>query len=175
MRNWTHMLVILALLGGTLTGSRAAAKEPKRVVDPTKILGSKARQLLLKQALEKHLSGTLLAELNRNKRDYRALTPEQRRALRQRVYAIFKMDPERQAKIIEAGREFLNLPPEQKKKYQQRLVWLEKVVAKLTPQQREALKRMTPAERAKRLLELKAKLLGAHPTSGPAATTAPAR
>jgi len=174
MRNWTHMLVILALLGVTLTGSGAAAKEPKRL-DPAKVLGSKARQLLLKQALEKHLSGTLLAELNRNKRDYRALTPEQRRALRQRVYAILKMDPERQAKIIEAGREFLNLSPEQKKKYQQRLVWLEKVVAKLTPQQREALKRMTPAERAKRLLELKAKLLGTHPTSRPAATTAPAR
>ena len=173
MGKLTYMLVP-ALLAGMLVAGGAAAKEPRRA-DPAKILGSKARQLLLKQALEKHLSGTLVAELNRNKRDYRALSPEQRRALRQRVYAILKMDPQRQAKIIDAGREFLNLSDQQKKEYQQRLVWLKKVVASLSPEQREALKRMTPAERAKRLLELKVKLVDTQPTSRQGATTAPAQ
>ena len=165
MARLTRILMLVAVV-------LAAAWSPAYPKDG-KGPGSKARQLLLKQALDKQISGTLVAELNRNKQVYDRLNPQQLRDLRAKVYMFKKEDPDRQVRIIEAGMEFLGLSPKHQDMYRRQAAWLKKVNASLTPQQRERLKRMTPRDRAKRMLELKAKLV---PPPAPATnTTTPAK
>lgn len=157
-----HILVVTLAAVAMLAGAAAAR-------DPAKVLGSKANQLRLKLALQKQIQGTLVGELNRNKQTYAALklNPQQLRDLREKVYRFKQLDPDRQVDILEAAWEFLNLTEEQRKIYRQREAWLRKVVASLTPEQRDQLKELSPQERSKRLLEYRDKLAG-RPTSQPA-------
>ena len=130
--------------------------------------GSRVRQLMLKQALEKYISGTLVEELNRNKRLWAKMSPEELRKLRSRYYAFLKENPDKQVELIEAAEKFQKLTAEQRKAYIKRAEWLKKVVSHLTEKEKEALKKMTPAQRAKRLLELKAIYCTSQPTTQPA-------
>ncbi len=164
----THIL-IAALAAVILPAGAGAAKDPA---------ASRARQLLLKQALDKHTPESLAATLSRNRKTLGELTPEQLRELRRRYYAFLKQDPARQVELIKAAEEFLKLSDRQKEEYRRRQEWLRKVVSSLTPKQRDQLKKLTPGERAQRLLELKAKLVGTQPAEKPAtkpARTAPAK
>ncbi len=154
-------ILICLLVAATV----ALAAPAKKKLAP----GSRARQVLLKQALEKKLAGTLVAELNRNKRVWGKMTPEQLRSLRNRYYAYLKQDDAKRARLLEAAAELDHLTDEQRKAYLERAAWLAKVVAKLTPAEREKLKKLSPKQRAKRLLELKAKLKAAE-KSKPLAT-----
>ena len=153
-------IAIVALACVTLVGV-AAAKDPP---------GSKAYQLRLKLALQKQMKGTLAAEVNRNKQVYASLNGQQLRDLRERVYMFKQLNPDRQVDILDTAQEFLNLTSAQRKTYREREAWLRKGVASLTPAEREALKRMTPRQRSKRLLELRDKLLAPAPTTQPATT-----
>ncbi len=143
--------ILICLLAAATVASAAPAKKKPAP-------GSRARQVLLKQALEKKLAGTLVAELNRNKKVWGTMTAEQLRSLRYRYYAYLRQDDVRRARLLEAAAELDRLTDEQRKAYLERADWLAKVVAKLTPAERDQLKKLTPRERAKRLLELKAKL-----------------
>jgi len=164
MRTLRFILVIcLAAAGAGI----AAAKNPPKP-DPSQVPGSMARQALLKGALDKHLSGTLVAELNQNKKIWNSLPPEELRQLRQRYYAFLKQDPSRQADLVQAAIQFEKLTEEQKRIYQERAEWLNRVVASLTPQQREELQRMNPQERAQRLYELRSALPSTQPAAEPA-------
>jgi len=156
-------ILIAVLAAGALLATSAPAKDPE--------MGSRTRQLLLKKALG---SGSLADELSRNRRRWEAMTPEQRRALRDRFLAFVGKDPARQADLIRAFEAFQKLTPQQQEQYRRRAVWLKKVVASLTPEQREALKKLTPDERARKLLELKAALSRPGPTTRPTTTSAPA-
>lgn len=161
-----HLHIVIVSLAGVVLAGVAAAKDPARAPD------SKAYQLRLKLALQKQMKGTLTAEMNRNKQVYASLNPQQLSDLRERVYMFKQLDPDRQVDILDTAREFLNLSPAQRKIYRDREAWLQRVVASLTPAEREAMKRMTPRQRSKRLLELRDKLLAPRPTSQP--TTRPA-
>ena len=103
-----------------------------------------------------------------------SLTSRQLRQLRERYYAFLRLDRAEQAALLAAAPEFDKLTDAQRKAYQQRAAWLRKVIKSLTDEQRAELKKMAPAERARRLLELKAKLARSEPTSQPATATAPA-
>ncbi len=130
--------------------------------------GSQAQQLLLSQALDKVQAGTLVAELNKNKQAWGTMPPEQLRELRNRYYAFLKQDPAKQAELIESSEAFHKLSKEQQDAFRQTAAWLKKVVDSLSAEQRQQLMEMTPEERAKRLLELKAKLVDAQPVTRPA-------
>jgi hypothetical protein len=132
--------------------------------------GDVARQILLKQAIDKLTKGTLVAELNQNKAVWAAHTPEQLQELRNRYYAYLKESPDKQAALLQAAADIEKLDPQQRQAYLDRAQWLQKVVAALTAEQREELKNLSPADRAKRLLELKAELLDT-PTTTSAPTT----
>lgn len=160
-RTITATIAALMLLPSAVVAKNA----PRR--DPSKIPGSTVRQLMLKQALEKHLAGTLVVELNHNKRLWGSLAPEQLRSLRQRYYAFLRQDPDKQAALMKAAEEFRKLSARQRQAYVKRAAWLERVIASLTPAQRQALKQLAPAERAKRLLELKAELVDSQPITQP--------
>ncbi|HET6427100.1 MAG TPA: hypothetical protein VFJ30_01730 [Phycisphaerae bacterium] len=132
--------------------------------------GSMAAQLLLKERLDKLAKGTLVAQLDRNRAVYVAMTPQQRRDLREKVYSFLKENPDRQVKILQAAGELLNQTDAEKV----RTAWLTKVVASLSEQEKARLREMSPDERAKRLLELKAELDPEPATTTQPATTQPA-
>ena len=170
MSRSSYIIVAAVVLLSLLSNARAARGAPQR--DPSRIPGSKVRQLMLKQALDKHLAGTLVAELNQNKKLWRSMAPEELRSLRERYYAFLKQDGQKQLELMAAAEKFHRLTAEQRRAYLKRAEWLKKVVARLTPAERKALQKLTPAERAKRLLELKAKLADSQPSSQPASRSA---
>lgn len=161
-------ILIATLAAALLAGTAAAAGK-----DADQIPGSKAYQVRLKLALQKHMAGSLVAELKRNVQVYTALNPQQRSDLREKVYMFKQLEPDRQVDILEAAQEFLNLTAEQRNIYRQRQAWLRRVVSSLSPDEREALRRLTPAERSKRLLELRDKLLAPPPTTQPTTPKGP--
>ncbi|MDY7011330.1 MAG: hypothetical protein SVV80_11360 [Planctomycetota bacterium] len=165
MSRYAHIIVVAIASAMLLSNAHAAGGASKR--DPSKVPGSKVRQLMLKQALEKELSGTLVAELNQNKKLWRSMTPEKLRSLRERYYAFLKQDGRKQLELMEAAEEFHRLTPRQRQAYLERASWLKKVVSRLTPEQRQTLRKLTPTERAERLMELKAKLVDPSPTTQP--------
>ena len=165
MSKVAYILIGCLAVGALLPAGAGAA--PRQQVDPRLIPGSRVRQLMLKQALDKHVSGTLVAELNQNKRLWASMSPEQVRRLREIYVGFLQLAEDEQIKRLSAMPEFEKLSAAQRKLYRERAAWLTRVVASLTPAQREALKKMTPTERARRLLELKKAL----PTTGP--TTRP--
>ncbi len=168
MSRYAHIIVVALAMLSIPANAQAGKDGPTR--DPSQVPGSKVRQLMLKQALDKQLSGTLVAELNQNKELWHSMPPEKLRGLRERYYAFLRQDGREQLELMEAAEKFHRLTEQQRQAYLERASWLKKVVANLTPEQRQALQKLTPAERAKRLLELKAKLSDSQPASQPAAT-----
>ncbi len=166
MRATTYILIAMLAMAALTVGAQAGPKLPAP--------GTRARQVLLKQALDKELAGTLVSDLNSNRKEWESKKPEQLRQLRNRYYAYLRLSDARQAKLLEVAAELDRLSDEQRKAFLERARWLAKVVAGLTPAQRAQLKKLPPAERAKRLLELKAKLPESQPTTRPA-TSAPAK
>ncbi len=165
MSRSTHIIVVALAMALSASIARADRDDPQR--DPSKVPGSTDRQLMLKQALDKEGKETLVAELNQNKKIWRSMKPEELRSLRERYYAFLKQDGKKQIELLKAAEKFHRLTDEQRRAYLKRASWLKKVVSRLTPEQRQALRKLTPAERAKRLLELKAKLSDPPPTSQP--------
>ncbi len=172
MSRSSYIIVAAVATLSLLSNARADRGGPQR--DPKKVPGSKVRQLMLKQALDKHVTGTLVAELNQNKKIWRSMAPEELRSLRERYYAFLKQDGKKQIELMEAAEKFHRLTAQQRRAYLKRASWLKKVVARLTPAERRALRKLTPAKRAKRLMELKAKLADSQPVSTQPASTQPA-
>jgi len=167
----SRITMLTALLAVALPPAAASAQEvPRR--DPARIPGSRVRQLLLKQALEKEADGTLVATLTQYKRIYKALDAEQLSELRKKAYMIRRLPPAEQADLFRSAHKLLHLSPEHRQAYRQRAEWLEKVVKSLTREQIEELKAMTPEQRGRRLLELKAKILATQPATQPASAPA---
>jgi len=164
-------ILIYGLAGAALVFSVAGA-EPVGQPDKRIVPGSRQWQLLLKQRLDDELPGTLVAELNRNKKQWRAMSPEELRDLRKRYFAYLALDQKTQAALLKVMPEFEKLSAEQKQLYRRRAAWLKKVVASLSRAEREELKKLTPTERAARLLKLKALLPTSGPTSRPSTATA---
>ena len=169
MRSLRNILTLL-LAGACLVGTATAGDPASPNMGP----GSKARQFMLAQAIDKLANGTLVAELNRNKSTYLAMNPEQRRVLREQVLAYLKESPDRQAELLNTAQKFAKLTPEQQQAFREREEWLPKVVKSLSAEELKALQALPPAERSLRLLELKAKLDAAAPASADKPTTAPA-
>ncbi len=153
MRKTSHILIAVLIASAALPA--VWAQSPAAA--------GKARQLLLKKALSAKIDGTLVATLNRNKDKWDGMTPEAKQQHRERFYAFLKANPTEQANLVNAAERFEKLSPAQQEAYRVRAVWLKKVVASLTKAEREALKQLPPDQRARKLLELKAKLVDAKP------------
>lgn len=168
MPKGANILAVLALaLLPALARGQATARTDGKIVR-----GSKADQMLLREAIDKQLSGSLVAELNENKKVWGAMTAEQLRELRQRYYAFLRESDADKARLLETEIEFNKLSDEQKQSFRRRAAWLTKVVASLTPDERRRLQEMSPEDRAKRLLELKSRLAETQPVDPPASPPA---
>lgn len=169
MRPFGRKLAVLLAGMIALAASGLRAQAPK--VDPAQVPGSKVRQFMLKQALEKQLTGSLTEELAQNAMVWKGLAPEQVRQLREKYLAFLKNSPDEQAALLEASQEFSRLSSQRRSAYQERQEWLDQVINRLSPRQRGELLAMQPQDRAKRLLELKANL-ATQPSSSPASQPA---
>ena len=170
MRKFLQILTFSLICAAPSVGSAAPKDTPR---DHSRTPGSKARQLLLKLALQKSMSRTLVAELNQNKKLYGSMNPQQRRDLRDKVLAYKRLDPDRKVDIITAAQEWFQLTDQQKAEYRKRQKWLRRLIPLLGAEQRDRLSKLTPQARARRLLELKAELLD-KPSAATQPATAPA-
>lgn len=113
---------------------------------------SRARQLMLKYRLEKIADGTLTASLRRNRDVWRKLPADQRENYRKEARAFFRMPVERQKAMLKHYERIANLPPDKRQAFERRAAWLKVVVPSFTPAQRQELRKLPPAQRARKLL-----------------------
>ena len=176
MRNQVrHSAVMIA--GLALTAAAADARDP--AVTPNRPPpGSLARQRLLKQRLRRITPGSLADALRHSRPAWERLTPDQRNCFRRRVLAFHRKSSAEQEKLIRHYEKLFQMTAERRRAYRRRARWLKVVVRSFTPEQREALKRMPPDVRARKLLDRKSLLVrhgllnaagaASAPTSAPA-------
>ena len=172
---WYIPTIIASLfLTAAAADAREAAPSPHR---PPR--GSLARQRLLKQRLRRITPGSLAEALRHSRHAWERLTPDQRNSFRRRVLAFRRKSPAEQAKLIGHYEKLFQMTTQRRQTYRERARWLKIVVRSFPPEQREALKRLTPDARARKLLERKALLIrqgllvpvgaASQPASAPAA------
>lgn len=130
----------------------AAVAERDRSAAPRPPAGSVARQLMLKYRLRKIADGTLTASLNHNREQWERLSPDQREEYRRDMVAFLDKSPERQKALLKHYENLARLSVEKQAAYQRRTAWLKPVVASFTPDERKALRELSPRERARKLL-----------------------
>ncbi len=146
---------ICVILAAAAIGSVDSTQPASRAARPDTI--SVDQQLRLKR---KVLLGqeSVIAVLQNNRRNWDNYSPEQRALLRQKAYAFRQADSIQREQMLDAWQKFISLSDSQKEKYRQRAMWLTAVVAELSPQQKADLLKMSPADRAAKLVELKKQL-----------------
>jgi hypothetical protein len=162
------LLLLAALLPAAARGDDA---------DQALRLGSLARQQFLKQRLRQVEQGTLASSLGHNRRQWESLSPQQREKVRSSAYAYLRQSEQRQQELIRHYDEVIKGTAERRETYERRASWLGVVVESFTAEQRQAMSQMTPAGRARMLLDRRDQLVSEgklvlEPASQPA--TAPA-
>lgn len=169
---WRNILAGLCVAAMAATAAAAPA-EPPSSAEP----GSLARQQLLKYRLQQVAEGALSASLYHNRKEWESLSGDQRDQVRSNAYAFLKQSPEQQQKLLAQYDRMIKLTADQREEYRSRATWLKVVVASFTPEQRQALKTMTPKQRAQVLTERRDQLvregkLTLTPTTAPASQPA---
>ena len=121
--------------------------------------GSLARQQLLKTRLARIMPTGLSSALSHNRREWDALTPDQRRQYRRSFLAFLRKSPEERTRLLSHYEKLFKMSAERRDAYRQRTEWLKVVVASFTPAERKALSAMSPTDRARKLLARKAELI----------------
>jgi len=136
--------------------------------------GSIARQLRLKMKLHRITpGGSLVAALKHNRQEWESLTPDQRGRFRKSFLAFLHKSEAEQEKILTHYEKLFKMTAERRDAYRQRAKWLAVVVESFTPAERAALQKMTPDDRARKILARKALLIKQGKLPGGAPTTAP--
>ncbi len=121
--------------------------------------GNVKGQLMLKRRLDRIAEGKLAVALNHNRSQWESLTPEERQKYRRAVLAYQHQDPQKQRQLLKHYEKLIKMSAERRKAYRRRAEWLKVVVESLDDEQREKLKRMSPRDRAKFLLDRKNELI----------------
>ena len=135
--------------------------------------GSLARQRLLKQRLQRITPGSLAVALRHSRHAWERLTPDQRSSFRRRFLAFRRKSPAQQEKLLLHYEKLFQMTAQRRRAYRERARWLKVVVRSFPPEQREALKRLTPDARARKLLDRKALLIRQGLLSPAGSTTRP--
>lgn len=164
--------VILALLTVAALSSPVLADEPSR--KPANV--TKARQMMLKHRLQTITGGSLTAILYHNRREWESLPANERDRYRRDALAFLEKAPQDQEKLLKHYEKLIKLSAEKREEYRQRAQWLKPVVQSFTPDERAALQKLSPEDRARRLLQRRNELIregklkddSASPASAPA-------
>jgi ElaB/YqjD/DUF883 family membrane-anchored ribosome-binding protein len=178
MRRLTNILMVACLAA---MASLAWAQEP----DSGMSLGSRARQQLLKYRLRQIQGDTLAASLDHNRRQWDSLSPEQRQKVRETAYAFLRENDDRQRDLLAHYEQVIKSSAERRDAYQRRARWLRVVLASFSGDELQAMRQMTPTDRARKLLERRDQLVregklviepASQPATGPGPepTSAPA-
>ncbi len=160
-RTITGLLAVLILLGSP---GVVRADGPEDQADPTPAApkppkGSVARQLLLRYKLQAMQEGqSLAAAIDHSRQAWESLQPDQRDRFRQVARAILEQSPEDQQKLLDHYEKLIRMSHARRQAYRRRAEWLKAVMSHLTDQQKQELLRMTPTDRAKRLMEYRQEL-----------------
>ena len=145
-------LVAPAALADKAEKTDAADKAAK----PAEKKQSIERQLRLKQELRLRRENLSLVQvLDHNRESWEKLTPDQRKQFREHALAFLHKTPEEQAQLLSHYEKLIKMTAERREAYRKRAEWLNKVVATLSDEQKQALQRMTPQERARELIRLR--------------------
>ena len=160
----TVCVVLAAAVLGQWSGTRPATDAARQAASRQAVQAaarpetiSVERQLRLKRRLLMEQE-SLVAVLRSNRQSWDRCTPEQRQLLRQRAYAFRQADPAQREAVLGAWERFLALSDGQKDRYRQRALWLTAVIGELPQSARDELIKLPPAERARRLLDLKVQM-----------------
>jgi hypothetical protein len=169
------LAVIAAALPGGVLGADSAGGDATGVLTrPPR--GSLAAQLQLKLSLEMVGGGSLAASLDHNRQEWKMLSPDQRERFRRYAVAFLEKSPEEQQKLRKSFWALLSLAKVKREAYGRRDRWVRAVVATFTPEQREELRKMSSAERARALVARRDELVRQGRLKlDDAPTTAPAR
>jgi hypothetical protein len=173
----TISLALMVLAALPAAAADQPADGPDRGAPRALPPGSIARQIQLRAALMADAQGTTLsAMLGRNvERWQNELTPDEREQLRQRSRLFFEKSTAEQAKLFERYiDQWIAMAAARKAKYRRMNRWLKAVVASLSPERRRAVMAMTPAERARVLIEKRDQMVRDGLLRLEAPTTAPA-
>ncbi|MFP4139951.1 MAG: hypothetical protein ACLFVH_06205 [Phycisphaerae bacterium] len=155
----TTILTVLMLLMLS-TSSRAEDGSAGSSAQPAAPKGSIASQLTLRYKLEAANRGLSLATaLNHSREEWERLLPDQRDRIRRVALAILKESDEKQQIIIERWKKLQDMTPERLAAYQRRARIYKAVLAAMTPEQREELKKMSLKDRARRILTVRDRLI----------------
>ena len=151
-RFWLANLVLLATawLAGAAHAQRAQGG-PEISVDRQQLL---RRKLLVG-------SDSLLAQLRRNAEAWEKATPEQRQLLRQQAVALRDASPREWQRIMDAWKQFVQMPDQQQEEYRRRAAWLAQVMANITSEQKRQLLQLPTEQRAAELIRLRDELQAA--------------
>ncbi len=154
MQLFIRTTLILALAGGAALAEPAGDK-----ATPKARWGSVARQLMLKYRLQKIATGTLATSLDHNRRRWESLSPDQREQYRRDALAFEQKSLADQEKLLKHYDKLIKLPADKREAYRRRARWLKVVAASFTAEQRRRLMALPPDQRARKLLERKARLI----------------
>lgn len=158
---WHATTILTALLLVTLsTSARADDGSDGSSAQPAAPKGSIASQLTLRYKLEAANRGLSLATaLNHSREEWERLLPDQRDRIRRVALAILKESDQKQQVIIERWKKLQDMTPERLAAYRRRARVYKAVLASLTAEQREELKKMSLKDRARRILEVRDRLI----------------
>lgn len=121
--------------------------------------GSIEAQLRLKAQLKAESEGmTLAAAIRHNRQEWNNLSGDERDAYRRNVLAFLRKDPAEQEKLVKHYDSLVKLPPAKREEYRRYAKWVKSVVDELSPQERQMLLTIPPADRAKWLTQKHAEL-----------------
>ncbi|MFW6133504.1 MAG: DUF3106 domain-containing protein [Planctomycetota bacterium] len=156
-----HIAVILA--AGLLVGGVAAGEPGDDARQPVRYPGDIVSQLRLKLKLLRTLDNSSVVEaVSHARQQWEGLTPDQRQRYRDQARAFLRENPERQAELLRHYDKLIRMTPERRAAYRYRAAWLKAVTDWLRahdPERIEALRRMTPTQRAEQFVALRDRLV----------------
>lgn len=153
--------IILAILFAAAAAAATAAPALAADEAPSPApAGSLTRQLRLLAKLNAAKQGVALADaLDHNRQAWQRLAPDQRERFRQIVLAWRNRSPEQQAQLLRRVDEWISTADQQREKYRRMNRWLGDVVASFSPAEREALREMSPEQRARKIIQRRDELV----------------
>jgi DNA-directed RNA polymerase subunit F len=130
-------------------------------VDVFSAANSPAHSTSLRERIEAEIGSSLRESIGHEKtakQRWAELTGQQQDRARQHALAFLKLDPDEQQRLIDSYAQAVAEDPSARAAWQQRSHWLQEVLESFTPEQRDALRQMTPARRAETFIERRREL-----------------
>ncbi len=162
MKWWERTIWLVVLAAAFLSPSPARADGDKDAspAAPSAPKGSVARQLDLRYKLEAAGRGLSLASaLNHSRQAWESLLPDERERIRKTALAILSLPQEEQLKVLSRYEKLIDMTADRRQAYERRAKMYKAVLDSLTAEQRKELMQMSLRDRARKVLEIRNRLV----------------